>query len=58
MACRMFDANPFSAPMLEYCSLDACEQTLVKLQHILTQENAFKNIVCKYGGHFVSAWMC
>ena len=52
MACRLFAAKPLPEPMLAYCQLDSCEQISVKL-HNFIQENAFENIVCQNGGHFV-----
>ena len=56
MACRLFGAKPLPEPMLAYCQLDSCEQISVKL-HNFIQENAFENIVCQNGGHFVQGEM-
>ena len=56
MACHLFGAKPLPEPMLAYCQLDPQEQTSVKFQpkyKILIDENAFENIVCQIGGHFV-----
>ena len=60
MACRLFGAKPLPEPMMAYCQLDSWEQISVKFERnsiILIQENAFENVVCQCGGHFVQGEM-
>ena len=49
MACCLVGAEPFSEPMLEYCSFGPQEQTLNKhlSQFTFFHENAFENVVCE-----------
>ena len=44
MACRLFGAKPLPEPILEQVSVNFV---------IFIQENAFANVVCQNGGHFV-----
>ena len=60
MACRLFGAKPFPEPMLVYCQLDSWEQVSVEFERnliIFIPENAFENVVCQNGGHFVPGEM-
>ena len=50
MACRLTDAKPLSEPMLDYCQLDPCEHTSMKIYQntaIFIEENARENVVCE-----------
>ena len=57
MAYRMFGAKPIPEPMLVYSQLASWEQISVKLklESFITfiQKNAFENVVCQNGRHFV-----
>ena len=61
MACRLFGAKPSPEQMLAYCQLDSWEQifqwNLNRNSIIFILENAFENIVCQTGGHFVQGEM-
>ena len=60
MACRLFGAKPLPEPKLVYCQLDPWEQVSVKFEsefYPFIQENAFENVVCQNGGHFVQGEM-
>ena len=56
MAYRLFGTKPLPEPMWAYCQLDLWEQISVNCI-IFIQENAFENIVCQNGGHFVQGEM-
>ena len=56
MACHLFGAEPLHEPMLCYYQLESWEHVLLKFFHFI-QENAFENIVCQTGGHFVHGVM-
>ena len=56
MACRLLGATPSLEPIVDYCQLDPWEQISVNSNRnsiIFIQENAFENIVCQNGSHFV-----
>ena len=56
MACPLDGAKPLSEHMLAYCHLDSWEQFRWNLNRnslMLMKTNAFENVVCQYGGHFV-----
>ena len=56
MACRLFGAKALPEPLLPHCQLDFWEQISVTFESdsiIFIQENAFENVVCQNGGHFV-----
>ena len=60
MAWRLFDAKPLPEPMVTYFQWDPWEQTSVKFELIkqkIINENAFENVVCENGGHFVQGEM-
>ena len=60
MACRLLGAKPLPEPMLANCQLDSWQQISVKFYRystIFIQENAFENVVCQNGGHFVQGEM-
>ena len=60
MAYRLVGAKPLPGPMLVYCQLDTWEQVSVKFEsefYLFNQENAFENVVCQNGGHFVQGEM-
>ena len=60
MACRLFDAKPLPEPMLVYCQLDPGNKFRWNLNRnfiLFIQENAFQNVVCQNGGHFVQGEM-
>ena len=62
MACRLLGGKPLPEPMLIYCQLDLQEQTSVKfrmeIQNLKMHENAFENVICQNGGHFVQGDIC
>ena len=50
MAWRRIGYEPLAEPMLEYCQLDSCEQTSVKLEskyNFFIHEKRSENIVCE-----------
>ena len=55
-ACRLFSTKPLPEPILAECQLDSLEQISVifksEFYHFLSI-NAFQNVVCQNGGHFV-----
>ena len=55
MAWCLFGTKPLPEPMLAYCQLNSWEQISMKFESEFYhfQENAFENVVCKNGGHFV-----
>ena len=60
MTCRLFGAKPLPEPLLGYCQMDSWEQISVKFEseiYNFNQENAFENVVCQTGRHFVQGDM-
>ena len=60
MACRLLGAKPLSKSMLGCCQLDGQKQTLVKFGsefYRFHSKNAFENVVCQNGSHFVQGEM-
>ena len=56
MACHLLGAKPLPEPMVSYCQLDFWEYIKWNSNQnsiMLTQENAFENVVCQKVGHFV-----
>ena len=50
IAFRLYCTKPLSEPMLEYCQLDAEEQSSIKFNHnlnIFIHQNAFESVVCE-----------
>ena len=57
---RLFGAKPLPEPLLDYCQLDSWVQVSLKFERnfiIFIQENAFENVFCQSGGHFVQGEM-
>ena len=56
MACHLVGAKPLPEPVLAYCKLYSWEQQSVNSNQnsiIFIQENAFENVVCQNGTHYV-----
>ena len=56
MACRLLGTKPLPELIVGYYQLDHWEKISVKFIsefNIFTQENAFENVFCQNGGHFV-----
>ena len=51
MACRLFDANPLSKPMLGYCPIGRLETNFSEICNqnvrLFIHENAYETIVCE-----------
>ena len=53
MACRLFGVNPLSKPMLGIVSWAHIHWNLIRNSKYFIGGNAFENVVCENGGHFV-----
>ena len=60
MACRLFGAKPLPEPLLLIVNGthgNKFQRNSNRNSVIFFQENAFENVVCQYGGHFVQGEM-
>ena len=60
MACRLFGAKPLPEPLLLIVNRthgNKFQRNSNRNSVIFSQENAFENVVCQYGGHFVQREM-
>ena len=61
MACGLYGDNPLSEPVMVHSQSDPKEHihwNFTWNSKVYIQEHAYENVVCKSGGHLVSASMC
>ena len=59
MAYRLIGAKPLSEPMLlVFTTGTNFSEVLTEINAFPFKKNAFENVVCIIGGHFVSVSMC